>query len=278
MSHKTTPANESTTAQESRSSPAGRAAQAAARVAERYAHAPTYSELLAHEARAAVCAAEAASKAALDAHDAIQCVLEGLEGASSSEPAWEPKAPPKRVPERRSKPAVTPAPQDSLVLFDESPLFSPRTEPELPAAPPDAVPARAEGRRESASPAPAAESDDDPHAREAAQPIYANLIQFPREMVATRKIRPRRAEGPLAAVAPEAQLSIFEVDPRTISTQPAAAVDEPAAPVWMRTKLSSIELEPQPGGRSRRGALTPKSGSRAPGARALEPPPSGPRG
>ena len=33
---------------------------------------------------------------------------------------------------------------------------------------------------------------------EPAQPIYANLIQFPREMVATRKVRPRLAEGPLA--------------------------------------------------------------------------------
>jgi uncharacterized RDD family membrane protein YckC len=49
----------------------------------------------------------------------------------------------------------------------------------------------------------------------------------------------------LFAALHEAQLSIFEVDPGTISTQPAAAVDQPAAPEWMRTELSSTELETQ---------------------------------
>ncbi len=91
-----------------------------------------------------------------------------------------------------------------------------------------------------------AEALDELPAGDAAQPIYANLIQFPREMVATRKMRPRRAEGPLAATAGEAQLSIFEVDPGSISTQPAAAADEPAAPEWMREELSSIEMVPEP--------------------------------
>ena len=35
---------------------------------------------------------------------------------------------------------------------------------------------------------------------EPAQPIHANLIEFPREIVATRKVRPRLAEGPLGAL------------------------------------------------------------------------------
>jgi hypothetical protein len=54
-------------------------------------------------------------------------------------------------------------------------------------------------------------------------PIHANLIEFPRELVATRKIRPRLAEGASADADAERQLSIFEVDPGTISTEPEAA-------------------------------------------------------
>jgi len=66
-----------------------RAAEAAARVAARYAKAPSYSEMLADEARAAVRAAEAASKAALEAQAAAESVLAGLEAASSPTPDWE---------------------------------------------------------------------------------------------------------------------------------------------------------------------------------------------
>ena len=247
MSHKTPSASASRTPEESRPAPASRAAQAAARVAERYARAPSYSESLADDARVAVRAAQAASEAALEAHAAVQYVLAGLEAASSPEPVWEPEAMQERGPERRSTPAVTQTPQDSSasLVFDESPLFSVRTDPEWPAAPAEATPAWGEDWHESASPVPAARGGDDLHVREAAQPIYANLIEFPREMVATRRIRPRRAEGPLFAAVHDAQLSIFEVDPETISTQPAAAVDRPAAPEWMRTELSSTDLETQ---------------------------------
>ncbi len=64
-------------------------------------------------------------------------------------------------------------------------------------------------------------------------------------MVATRRMRPRLAEGPLAASPHQAQLSIFEVDPGSVSTLPAPAIDEPAAPVWMRAEFAMIEAEPQ---------------------------------
>ena len=63
---------------------AGRAAQAAARVAARYAAAPSFSEMLAEEARGAVRAAEAASRAALVAQAAAESVLAVLEAASAS--------------------------------------------------------------------------------------------------------------------------------------------------------------------------------------------------
>jgi uncharacterized RDD family membrane protein YckC len=76
-------------------------------------------------------------------------------------------------------------------------------------------------------------------------PLPANLIEFPRQLVATRKARPRYAEGPLLAAAGPApgqsQLRIFEVDPAQISTTPVAA--GASAPQW-----TSIWLDaPGPG-------------------------------
>ncbi len=65
-------------------------------------------------------------------------------------------------------------------------------------------------------------------------------------MVATRRMRPRRAEGPLADSPAQPQLSIFEVDPGSISTEAVPSFDEPSAPVWMRTEESRSELEPKP--------------------------------
>ncbi len=75
-------------------------------------------------------------------------------------------------------------------------------------------------------------------------PIHANLIEFPRELVATRKMRPRRAEGPYAVQRAEMQLSIFEVDPGAISTYPEQDVAEPVA-AWPEPDWSDIKLEPQ---------------------------------
>jgi uncharacterized RDD family membrane protein YckC len=64
--------------------------------------------------------------------------------------------------------------------------------------------------------------------------LPANLIEFPRQLVAPRKARPRYAEGPLRAAAgpstADGQLRIFEVDPAQISTTPVPA--EAPAPQW----------------------------------------------
>ena len=87
MSRKSPFASESTPAQDGRPTHGSRAAQAAARVAERYAQAPSYSELLADEARNAMRAAEAASKAAQQAQAAVEFVLDGLEAAAA--PEWD---------------------------------------------------------------------------------------------------------------------------------------------------------------------------------------------
>jgi len=71
-----------------------------------------------------------------------------------------------------------------------------------------------------------------------AQPIPGNLIEFPRQLVAPRKARPRLAEGPLREDAPvEPQLRIFEVEPEQISVEPAPLPT--AAPEWQSLLLEA---------------------------------------
>jgi uncharacterized RDD family membrane protein YckC len=248
-----------------------RAAEAAARVAARYAKAPSYSEVLADEARAAVRAAEAASKAALKAQAAAESVLAGLEAASAAEPAWEPEPAPARVPERRVEPAPAQArPAASRASQAENydsdrPSFAVRWEPDMPVRQAASTALHAtlgagvsaadldDGWREQALPEQDELGGEGVELVEPAQPIHANLIEFPRELVATRKVRPRLAEGPYAESGePGAQLSIFEVDPGTVSTQPAAAdpVNDAVAPAWAGAewtgpKWSGIELDAQ---------------------------------
>jgi hypothetical protein len=70
-------------------------------------------------------------------------------------------------------------------------------------------------------------------------PIPANLLEFPRQLIATRKARPRIAEGPLAEEEPRnPQLRIFEVEPEQISTTPIAPS---VTPEW-----ANIHLDAQP--------------------------------
>ncbi len=79
------------------------------------------------------------------------------------------------------------------------------------------------------------------------QQSHANLIEFPREIVATRRMRPRLAEAPLASLGgAETQLSIFEVDPGTVSTEPAVASAPEPASAWSGPEWSGIELDENP--------------------------------
>jgi uncharacterized RDD family membrane protein YckC len=84
-------------------------------------------------------------------------------------------------------------------------------------------------------------------------PLPANLIEFPRQLVASRKARPRYAEGPLrdeASAEPgDGQLRIFEVDPAQISTEPAAAAASDDLPtpqwtsIWLDTPTDSAPIQ-----------------------------------
>jgi len=215
-----------------------RGAQAAARVAARYAQAPSYNEALAGEARAAVRAAEAASRAAKEAQAAAQMILEGLEAASGTVPAGEPDQSFQPAPRTSSRHEDR---QTHSILWDaDLPVRAIVPAPTRATHGLDAFNIPAEQWFE-LGPRLRDEPDHDAiEVVEAAQPIPANLIEFPRELVATRKLRPRLAEGPFGTVSKsEEQLSIFEVDPGSISTHPAAEVGP--GPEW-----SGIELDEEP--------------------------------
>ncbi len=246
-----------------------RAAEMAARVAARYAKAPSYSDMLAEEARAAVRAAEAASKAALEAQAAAESVLAGLEAASSPTQAWEPEfftapvaepeRPPVAEPVRNAADAVQPSAQTASAPSPKQ-SFEIRWDADMPVRESRAAVSRASHGTTNFQSQDENSRKPGPDVRgllgtegfevvEPALPIHANLIEFPRELVATRKIRPRRAEGPYASsVEAQGQLSIFEVEPWTISTEPAAAAAaaEAGTAAWIGPEWSGIELDEEP--------------------------------
>jgi len=136
-----------------------RAALLAAKVAQRYANAPSYSEVLAAEGRVRAKAAPAPPAR-----------VDDFPVASQSLPEW-------------------PAPDYLSESFaEEEDLLEPEIFEEEPAI-------------------------------ALVEPLAVNVIDFPRELVAARKLRPRLAEGPLRETSREGkdQLKIFEVAAESIS-------------------------------------------------------------
>jgi uncharacterized RDD family membrane protein YckC len=131
-----------------------RAAMLAAKVAQRYANAPSYSDVLAAEARAEAEAATIPSSAGNDIH---------------------------------LSPPPSPEALMSAVRPEEQEAYS---SAEILADAPTTV-----------------------------EPLAVNLIEFPRELVAARRVRPRLAEGPLREMSQEErdQLKIFEVAAENVS-------------------------------------------------------------
>ncbi len=74
------------------------------------------------------------------------------------------------------------------------------------------------------------------------QGIPGNLIEFPRELVAPRRARPRLAEGPLRHEAGEPQLRIFEVDALQSMPEPEE-IDPQTVPDWGGMLLESATVE-----------------------------------
>jgi uncharacterized RDD family membrane protein YckC len=227
-----------------------RASRIAAAVAERYANSQSYRAFLAAQAEAAIREAEAAAEvAALNAQavaDAQYQLLAELDQWTLTPPTSTPAAvtTPFDKPDRPEAfaPDRTKAADSGLTvwLYDADQI-SPR------------FPQTTANRLQSQSALDEAESlalDEEiafrqsPTFEDAGAPIDipANLIEFPRQLVAPRKARPRLAEGPLREEADQsaeaAQLRIFEVEATQISIAPAV---ESVAPEW-----SSILLAAQP--------------------------------
>ncbi len=232
-----------------------RASRIAAAVAERYANSQSYRAFLAEQAEAAIRQAEAAAQvAALNAQavaEAQNQLLDELDQWALIPPSLPTPAAPLRITEANTSASAVnfriapPAPltvklyaEDEVVLpQSELPIISKRFSPE---AKPDESEARALEEEIAFRQAPVFEDMGPPI------DIPANLIEFPRQLVAPRKARPRLAEGPLREEADHAthqdpqtaQLRIFEVEPDQISTAP---VIESVTPEW-----SSILLTAQP--------------------------------
>jgi len=233
-----------------------RASRIAAAVAERYANSPSYRSFLAAQAEAAIHEAEAAAEvAALNAQavaDAQYQLLAELDQWTLTPPA--PVEVETTIPSAATTSVAKPEVGKSLVpgltksansgltvwLYDAdqgTPSFSPRVAnrvefpTELDEAESFALDDEIAFRQSPTFDDPTTPID-----------IPANLIEFPRQLVAPRKARPRLAEGPLREEADQtpkaAQLRIFEVEAAQISTAPSV---ESAAPEW-----SSILLAAQP--------------------------------
>jgi len=246
-----------------------RAARIAAAVAERYAHSQSYRAFLAAEADAAIRQAEAVAEAAaaravtaaqLDLLEEIGADLDPVHVDPSAEPAV-PASPgmpayfaltPTATPTAQNKVAAptaqipvsqTPAPQMTVRLYEE-------TAPILASCLAQSVTSSAVRPALDALDVDEALALDDeiafrqsPTFEDITPPtdIPANLIQFPRQLIAARRARPRLAEGPLredATINEPSQLRIFEVEPTQLSSAPAVAS---AAPEW-----TSIMLGAQP--------------------------------
>lgn len=301
-------AAEQPTRPESTSAMNSKAAEAAARVAARFAKAPTYSQVQAEEARVAVRAAQIATKVAMEAQAAAESALAELHAAATrpsrgpavvesierkpapviDEPmlqfADEPAQPEAMaadvVIEVAPEPAVwiavaepqhetisvvvereiavapvapveasVPAPEP-VVLDRES--LSVRWDADLPSRtiemPVAAAPARPHEEfslmvEDWWTPAQVHETLRSEPLEVNTPPAHANLIEFPRELVATRKMRPRLADTHPV----EGQLSIFEVDPGAVSVTPEVEpVAAPESPAYVGPEWSGIQLGAHP--------------------------------
>jgi uncharacterized RDD family membrane protein YckC len=254
------------------------AAEAAARVAARYAKAPSYSQMQAEEARVAVRAAEIATQVALEAQAVAEDALAELHAAAQAPPMRGPAVVESIARAAAADGAQSAGAMGAFTLAAEDVVAIPETQP--PAGSIETVAAQSEAEPSSGAdlrpiairwdpetpvratkpapqetfelsaedwwtPAQVSETLRSEPITVDPEPAHANLIQFPRELVATRRMRPRLAETPFVSqTGGEAQLSIFEVDPGAVSTEPAAAAADSGR--WTGPEWSGIELDEHP--------------------------------
>ncbi len=173
-----------------------RASRLAAKVAQRYANAPSYSEVFAAKARART---------------------------------------------ETATPALPPGNRDDLVPQPSPESWNGSLDTELISGRPGLGAAV-----DADHAAPALVSAGEPE-EAAVEPLAVSLIDFPRELVAARRVRPRLAEGPLrdsSQPMEHDQLRIFEVAPESVS-QTVRAVAGSAE--WSPIRLDTDPVSPLPG-------------------------------
>jgi uncharacterized RDD family membrane protein YckC len=239
-----------------------RSSRIAEAVAERYANSPSYRTFLAEQAEAAIREAKAAAEvAALSAQavaDAQYQLLAELDQwtLTPPTPAAVPAAPAPQLATAELEiaedfdldhSAIAPASSPGLTvrLYEDAtrgPFQEAVSSPSRPLIheayeAPNEAEALALDEEIAFRQAPVFEESGPPIE------IPANLIEFPRQLVAARKARPRLAEGPLREDAeqtphnvPAAQLRIFEVEAAQISTTPAV---ESVTPEWSSILLAA---------------------------------------
>jgi uncharacterized RDD family membrane protein YckC len=240
------------------SSPKSRSARIAASVAERYAQSQSYRAFLAEEAERAIRQAEAAAEvAALSAQAVVEAqnqLLFELDQLAAEVPLSGPIAVESPAVIEPAAPTATPAApashQPLALNITEAPVFTVRLYEDVSRPTPQPISSHLAPVHD-----PFDEAEDQALDEEIAfrqSPVFeptiapieipANLIEFPRQLVAARKARPRLAEGPLREEADlnpaSAQLRIFEVEATQLSTAP---IVESVAPEW-----SSMVLGAQP--------------------------------
>lgn len=222
-------------------------------VAARYANKASYRDLLAQEAEAALHQAEAAAEVARRNADAIAGAQQRLlDDIAHWNTAGVPMHGPAEVAAHGESPAVladvlsfaehVPAPQEQQ--FSATPhTVGAAVLPEIERqAVHVSQPVFADAFAEAMTATSGTLFEGTTYAPEPLTGLPTNLIEFPRQLLAARKARPRLAEGPLrdeADAAPErAQLRIFEVEANTFSTVPLA-VTESVLPEWSNIRLDN---------------------------------------
>jgi uncharacterized RDD family membrane protein YckC len=228
-----------------------RASRIAAAVAERYANSQSYRAFLAEQAEKAIRAAEAAAE--LAARNA-QAVADAQYQLLADLDQWA-LTPPTPAPIAAADPAAPPLIPGPLSSQDPASGLTIRPYDAAQVTRSYADPAASTRRNQTQDTLDEDEAlalEDEIAFRQSpvfeetypAIDIPANLIEFPRQLVAPRKARPRLAEGPLREEADQsahknaetAQLRIFEVEAAQISTAPSV---ESLAPEWSSILLAA---------------------------------------
>jgi hypothetical protein len=246
------------------SSPAAPIADAARvreAVAARYLQSPTYREFLAAEAKRALEQAQAEAEVAARSARAVVAAQQQLldEIAQWNQPELDVDGPrlltivkPKAEPRKPSRAELkAEARQHEPEVIREPVQLQVRMHEELKPAP--QTPAYVRQEAAVSEPDELAQLEEEIEFRRApefvdldlvTQAIPANIIEFPRELVAPRKVRPRLAEGPLLEeIVPEPQLRIFEVEAEQVAAEPDV-VEVPDAAEWQSLRLGSASASP----------------------------------